>query len=162
MQTVLKEELGFTGFIVSDWYGVYEIPGTDYEAAVTAINAGVDLVMLPFDYKEFIYNVTRAVRRGDITEARINDAVTRILRAKFALGLFDGTQAAPPPLTIIGSQQHRTLAREAVSKSLVLLKNTERVLPLSPTTQTIRVAGSAAAACSGREGRRARTGARVR
>lgn len=144
MQTVLKDELGFTGFIVSDWYGVYEIPGTDYEAAVTAINAGVDLVMLPFDYKEFVYNVTRAVRRGDIKEARINDAVTRILRAKFALGLFDETGVAPPDLTIIGAPEHRALAREAVSKSLVLLKNTGQVLPLSKTTQTIRVAGSAA------------------
>lgn len=139
---VLKGEMGFKGFLVSDWYGVYEIPGTDYSAAVAAINAGIDMVMLPFDYKTFVTNVTRAVRRGDITEARIDDAVLRILNAKFASGLFDDTTSKPTDT--FGAPEHRQLARTAVSESLVLLKNKQRTLPLTEHLRHIRVAGSAA------------------
>lgn len=139
---VLKGELGFTGFVVSDWYGVYEIPGGNYEAAITAINAGIDVVMLPFEYKEFITNVSRAVKLGRIDEARIDDAVRRILTAKFELGLFD----MPPntELPTVGSNEDRVLAREAVAKSLVLLKDDANVLPIQTDVTHIRVAGSAA------------------
>jgi beta-glucosidase len=143
IQTVLKEELGFQGFVVSDWYGVYEIPGSDYAAAVTAINAGVDMVMLPFDYEAFIKNVRRAVNNGEISEARIDDAVARILTAKFQLGLFD-TRTGVDATTELGSPAHRALAREAAAKSLVLLKNDNGLLPLKTNIRTIRVAGSAA------------------
>lgn len=142
IQTVLKEEVGFKGFVVSDWYGVYEIPGGNYTAAVTAINAGVDMVMLPFDYKGFVSDVRRAVRNGDIPEERINDAVKRILTAKFKLGLFDTSLAVDP--TELGSSAHRALAREAVAQSLVLLKNNSKLLPISQSVGTIRVAGNAA------------------
>ena len=138
---VLKNELGFKGFTVSDWYGVYEIPGGEYAATVKAINAGIDMVMLPFDYKTFIKNVEKAVKRGDIDEARINDAVTRILTTKFELGLFDTT---PQNQTALGSDANRLVARQAVSESLVLLKDDSNLLPLSPSPKTIRVAGSAA------------------
>ena len=140
---VLKGELGFTGFVVSDWYGVYEIPGGNYSAAVTAINAGVDMVMLPFEYKEFIGNVAQAVHAGDIREERIDDAVRRIFRAKFALGLFDSPQSNGHDNNF-GSQEHRLLAREAVAKSLVLLKNENQALPINEDIDLIRVAGSAA------------------
>lgn len=142
VQTVLKDELGFKGFTVSDWYGVYEIPGGNYAATVTGINSGIDMVMLPFNYKEFIRNVRRAVANGDIPEARINDAVSRILTAKFKLGIFDTvakTQSIEP-----GSAVHRDLAREAVAKSLVLLKDGRNLLPISRNVSMIRVAGSAA------------------
>ncbi|MCR4306536.1 MAG: glycoside hydrolase family 3 C-terminal domain-containing protein, partial [Candidatus Yonathbacteria bacterium] len=139
---VLKEELGFKGFVVSDWYGVYEIPGGEYAAAVTAINAGIDMVMLPYDYKTFIKNVERAVRKGDISEERIDDAVARILRAKFSVGLFEKT--SENSLEMIGSDEHRALAREAVSRSLVLLKNEDQTLPLSSDVKRIFVAGSVA------------------
>lgn len=139
---VLKGELGFNGFVVSDWYGVYEIPGGDYRAAVIAINAGVDMVMLPFDYKIFIQNVRRAVKRGEISKERIDDAVRRILTAKFSLGLFDKSDKVPD-ISVIGSKEHRVLARKAVAESLVLLKNKNNVLPIKKNT-TIRVAGSAA------------------
>ncbi len=143
--TELKDKLGFTGFTVSDWYGVYEIPGGDYAAAVTAINAGIDMVMLPFAYKEFIDNVTDAVENGEIDESRIDDAVGRILRAKFALGLFDTTISNPDDtLSSIGSEQHRALAREAVAKSQVLLKNSNNLLPITTKNTRIYVAGSAA------------------
>ena len=138
---VLKNELGFKGFTVSDWYGVYEIPGGEYVATVKAINAGIDMVMLPFDYKTFIKNVEKAVKRGDIDEARINDAVTRILTTKFELGLFDTT---PQNQTTLGSDANRLVARQAVSESLVLLKDDSNLLPLSQSPKTIRVAGSAA------------------
>ena len=139
---VLKDDLGFKGFVVSDWYGVYEISGGPYANAVTAINAGVDMVMLPYDYKAFIPNVEKAVRTGEISEERIDDAVRRILRAKFTAGLFDTIPGGD--LGIIGSAEHRALAREAVSKSLVVSKNTNRALPLSNNVKKIVVAGSAA------------------
>ncbi|MFZ2555823.1 MAG: glycoside hydrolase family 3 protein [Minisyncoccia bacterium] len=137
---VLKEELGFQGFVVSDWYGVYEISPSAYDSSVAAINAGVDMVMLPFDYEMFVGDVRSAVRRGDISEERIDDAVRRILRTKFALGLFD--ERAPIDMSVIGSEPHRALARKAVTQSLVLLKN-DGILPLS-SPQKIRIAGSAA------------------
>lgn len=139
---VLKKELGFKGFVVSDWYGVGEIPGGEYVAVVTAINAGIDMVMLPFDYKTFIKNVKEAVRKGDISEERVDDAVRRILRAKFTVGLFEKT--AIPSLEVIGGKEHRALAREAVSKSLILLKNENQTLPIASQVKRILVAGSAA------------------
>jgi beta-glucosidase len=140
---VLKGELGFAGFTVSDWYGVYEVTDNDYDSAVIAINAGIDMVMLPYDYKPFIQNVTRAVKKGEISESRIDDAVRRILRAKFKLGLFD-TEEVKGAYDVIGSEAHRALAREAVAKSLVLLKNTTNVLPIKKSVTHIRVAGSSA------------------
>lgn len=141
---VLKNELGFRGFVVSDWYGVYDISWNKYDATVSAVNAGIDMVMLPFDYKIFVSDVRNAVAKGDIPQARIDDAARRILRAKFALGLFDQQAATAPSLASIGSAEHRALAREAVRRSLVLLKNRNAVLPLSSDARRIRVAGSAA------------------
>lgn len=139
---VLKGELGFQGFVVSDWYGVYEIPGGNYQATVTAINAGVDMVMLPFEYKNFVKNVRLAVQRGDISKERIDDAVRRILTAKFTLGLFDDTRKILD-ISVLGSEDNKMLAREAVAESLVLLKNKNNVLPIKKNS-TIRVSGSAA------------------
>ncbi len=141
---VLKKELAFQGFVVSDWYGVYEIPGGNYKAAVTAINAGVDMVMLPFDYKTFIANVRYAVSHGEIAESRIDDAVRRIICIKFELGLFDADTQQSAPLEVIGSAPHRAIARKAVSESLVLLKNNEQTLPIKPGVRHIVVAGSSA------------------
>ena len=141
---VLKGELGFNGLVVSDWYGVYEIPGGDFLAAVKAINAGVDMVMLPFDYQTFIRNVTTAVRLRLIPESRIDDAVGRILRVKFATGLFDVPTDTPVDMSVIGSSEHRALARKAAARSLVLLQNKNAVLPITNAVRHIRVAGSAA------------------
>ncbi len=138
---VLKGELGFEGVVVSDWYGVHEISHDSYLSSVTGINAGIDMVMLPFDYVEFTRDVRNAVARGDIAEARIDDAVRRILRVKFERGLFDGN--VPPPLSVVGSLAHRALAREAAARSTVVLKN-NGALPLTYDLRTIRVAGSAA------------------
>lgn len=141
---VLKGELGFTGFVVSDWYGVYEISGGEYRAVVTAINAGVDMVMLPYDYKSFTRYVTRALRRGEITQARLDDAVRRILSVKLGAGLLERPTVDGSDLPQVGSAEHRALAAEAVRKSAVLLKNDRGTLPLSKAASRILVAGSSA------------------
>jgi len=140
---VLKDELGFTGFVVSDWYGVHEGRKNRFMATIEAINAGIDMVMLPYDYQNFVRHLMWANRLGLVSDERIDDAVRRILRAKFALGLFDEPQK-PINTEIVGSPAHRALAREAVAKSAVLLKNEANVLPIQSVVKTIRVAGSAA------------------
>jgi beta-glucosidase len=141
---VLKNELGFNGFVVSDWYGVYEFSSDNYGSLVASVNAGMDMVMLPYDYKSFVAQMRSAVANGDIKEARIDDAVRRILRAKFAMGLFDEPPGSEPSIETVGSAAHRALARKAVQESLVLLKNTDNILPLPTNVEHIRVAGSAA------------------
>lgn len=140
---VLKGELGFQGFLVSDWEGINPISKDYYVAVVTAINAGVDMVMVPYDYLTFIETLKRAVERGDVPTQRIDDAVRRILTAKFLLGLFERPYAEPSLLPSVGSAEHRELAREAVRKSLVLMKN-HGVLPLGKDTPLIFVAGRGA------------------
>lgn len=140
---VLKEELGFKGFVVSDWYGVHEGRINKFWATVQAINAGVDMVMLPFDYKTFARHMLWANRLGLISDERIDDAVRRILYAKFATGLFNKKEIISP-LTDNLSKVHQNLAREAVSQSLVLLKNEDNILPLSSKIKHLRVAGGAA------------------
>ncbi len=127
---VLKEEWGFKGFLVSDWMAVSHLSDDEYVATVKGINAGLDMIMIPFDYKSFIATVTQAVEKGDITLSRIDDAVARILRAKFLLGLFEKPISDESHLKQFGSAEHRALAREAVQKSAVLLKHENNALPL--------------------------------
>ncbi len=140
---VLKGELGFSGFCVSDWMAIDQLD-QDYTAAVVkSINAGLDMIMVPFDYRRFIDTLTAAVERGDIPLARIDDAVGRILGVKAELGLFDhpyGDESLQPQ---VGSEAHRQVARQAVRQSLVLLKN-ERSLPLARDLPRLLVAGRAA------------------
>jgi beta-glucosidase len=143
---VLKGRLGFEGFVVGDWNAHEQIPGcTKYQCA-TAILAGVDMLMAPDSWRELYKNTLAQARSGEIPQARIDDAVRRILRVKTIAGMFK--RAAPKQrsdagdFTRLGSAAHRALAREAVRKSLVLLKN-DHVLPLSPRTK-ILVAGEAA------------------
>jgi beta-glucosidase len=139
---VLKGELGFRGFVVSDWMGIDQI-APDYEdCAVASINAGVDMVMVPEHFRRFIDVMTRATSTGRIPMKRIDDAVRRILRSKLSIGLFDPDQDLPD-LGVVGSAGHRALASEAVRRSAVLLKN-ERGLPLHGRGQSIAVAGEAA------------------
>jgi beta-glucosidase len=136
---VLKDEFGFSGFVVSDWYGIYEGNGNRFLATVRSINAGIDMVMLPFDYKTFERHMVIANRLGLISTERIDDAVRRIVRVKLALGLFDPVATVPATLG-----DHRTLAQTAVAQSLVLLKNDAATLPIRSDVRHIRVAGSAA------------------
>ncbi len=139
---VLKQELGFGGFVVSDWMGIDQIDSSYETSVVTAINAGVDMVMVPENYRRFIEVMIGATSTGLIPMHRIDDAVSRILAAKSSVGLF-GPQPEPPPLATIGSPEHRALAAEAVRRSAVLLKN-DRALPIPSGIATIDVAGQAA------------------
>ena len=102
------------------------------------------MVMTPFEYKDFISNIQKALESGDISKERLDDAARRILTVKFEAGLFDRPEATQEGLSIIGSNQHLALAREAVRKSQVLLKNTAGTLPLSKSTAKMIVAGRAA------------------
>lgn len=140
--TVLKGELGFSGIVVSDWAGVDQI-SSDYPTAVrTAINAGIDMVMVPSNYRTFISTLRNEVNAGRVPMSRIDDAVLRILTKKFQLGLFTKYQTDRSYTSQVGSAAHRTVARQAVRESLVLLKN-NGVLPLSKTsTYKIVVGGS--------------------
>jgi beta-glucosidase len=141
---VLKGELGFRGFIISDWAAIDQLPG-DYNSDVrTSINAGVDMVMVPNNYKTFISALRAEVQAGNISLARIDDAVSRILTKKFELGLFERPFADRSEIGLIGSQAHRDLARQAVRESLVLLKNANNLLPLAPSVSRVLVAGRAA------------------
>jgi beta-glucosidase len=129
---VLKKRLGFDGLVVSDWNGVEQVPGCTRFHCPQAINAGIDLVMVPDDWKAFIPATVDDVRAGRIPMSRIDDAVSRIIRVKLKSGLFDASPATGPhpEADVVHSAAVRELAREAVRKSLVLLKNDGGVLPL--------------------------------
>jgi beta-glucosidase len=141
---ILKQELGFQGFLISDYNAIDQID-RDYKKAIEiSINAGMDMAMVPDRYKLFIDNLKQLVREGRIPMARIDDAVTRILRVKFAMGLLDPKRSPLADRSLaktFGSAEHRQVAREAVRQSLVLLKNRNQVLPLSKTAARIHVAG---------------------
>ena len=141
---VLKDELGFAGFLVSDWLAIDQIDPDYYTCVVQSINAGLDMIMVPYRYKLFIEMLTKAVKVGDVDETRIDDAVRRILYAKEALGLFETPLPDDSLLSHVGCDAHRQLAREAVQKSAVLLKNEGAILPLAKDVPSLFVAGQAA------------------
>jgi len=140
---LLKNELGFKGFLVSDWGAIDQIRGDYYQDIVTSINAGMDMVMLPTDYDLFIDKISVAIDKGDIRQERIDDAVTRILRAKISIGLFDDAVDSSELVNNIGSIKHREVARQAVRESLVLLKNEKEALPIR-NQKRILIVGRAA------------------
>ncbi len=144
LTTVLKNEMNFDGFIISDWKGVDQI-AEDYRTAVKrSVNAGMDMVMVPDRYIYFISILKDLVQTGEVSMERIDDAVRRILKQKFLLRLFEEPYADNSLLTSVGSAAHRTIARQAVRESLVLLSAKNDVLPLNKTDQKILVAGSIA------------------
>lgn len=144
---VLKQQMGFDGFVISDWNGHAYVTGCTTSRCPKAINAGIDMMMVPYDWKFFIENTIAQVQSGDIPIARINDAVTRILRVKKRAGLFvkgaPSTRALANNTSLLGSAEHRALARQAVRKSLVLLKNKNALLPLNRNLNVL-VAGDGA------------------
>lgn len=140
---ILKKELGFTGFVVSDWAGMDQINPDYYTAMVTGINSGVDMNMVPYEAGKFMAVVEKAVAAKDISMDRIDDAVRRILRVKFEMGLFEAPLANRALASTIRSADHLALAREAVAKSQVVLKNLG-VLPLKKNAAKMYVAGNAA------------------
>lgn len=127
---VLKGELGFSGIVISDWLGIAQLHPDPYRCVVAAITAGIDMVMVPFDYETFIADVVSAVQVGDLDGARLDDAVRRILAVKHHMGLFDPEGETGPGLEVVGSAAHRALAGEAVARSAVLLKDNRVALPL--------------------------------
>lgn len=142
LNQVLKGEWGFKGFLVSDWMAIDQLNENFYEAVVASINAGLDMVMVPYDYKRFITIMLSAVEKEDISLERIDDAVSRILRVKFLLGMFEQAITNVSFLNTVHSKEHRALAGEAVQKSLVLLKN-EDALPIHKSSK-IALAGQGA------------------
>ncbi len=143
---VLKGDLGFEGFVISDWRAIHQIPGDYATQVATSVNAGVDMFMEPFSgdtvgYPQFIQTLTQLVNDGVVPMARINDAVSRILTAKFELGLFEHPMTNRTHLEDVGSAAHRRVARQAVAESQVLLRNQHRTLPLS-SHDKIYVSGS--------------------
>ena len=152
---LLKGELGFKGFVVSDWAAIDQLPG-DYKSDIEkSVNAGIDMVMIPNGpaiqdeenvntYYDFITKLKELVDEGKISISRIDDAVYRILRAKFNLDIFNKTKTDQELLSKIGSQEHRDVARECVQQSLVLLKNDNKILPISKKTNHIHVTGNGA------------------
>lgn len=141
---ILKDELGFEGFLISDYRAIDQLPG-DYRSDITqSINAGMDMVMVPDRYVEFFETTKSLVEEGAISMERIDDAVRRILRVKFAAGLFDDDWSPTADRALeqsFGSDEHRAVARQAVRESIVLLKNEGGVLPLIKGPARIHVAG---------------------
>ncbi|KAL8210511.1 hypothetical protein R6Q57_004948 [Mikania cordata] len=146
----LKNTLKFRGFVISDFQGIDRITHPEHAnytySIIAGMNAGIDLFMVGFNYKDFITQLTYLVKNKFIPMRRVNDAVKRILRVKFSMGLFENPLADYSMAKYLGCQEHRDLAREAVRKTLVLLKNgksfKEPLLPLSKKASKILVAGS--------------------
>jgi len=142
---VLKRQLDFDGFVVGDWNGHGQVPGCDNTSCPQAVDAGIDMFMVPQDWKALYENTLAQARDGRISMDRIDDAVRRILRVKIRAGLFD--QGKPSTRLknkqMIGRDEHKQLARKAVRHSLVLLKNNDGVLPLEPGA-TVLVVGAGA------------------
>ncbi|GLX81134.1 glycoside hydrolase family 3 protein [Thalassotalea eurytherma] len=145
---VLKDKMGFDGFVVGDWNGHGQVKDCTNESCPQAVNAGLDMYMVPTDaWKPLYENTIAQVNSGVISQSRIDDAVRRILRVKFRAGLFDKPSPANRQYSgkteLIGAKAHRDVARQAVRESLVLLKNKGNVLPIKPN-QNILVAGNGA------------------
>lgn len=147
MTEVLKNQMGFDGFVIGDWNGHGQVPGCRNDSCPQAINAGLDMFMAPQDWKALYYNTLGQAKSGEIPLERINDAVTRILRVKVRYGLMKlGVPSARKHAgyaKLVGAKEHRAIARQAVRESLVLLKNKNKILPLSKDAN-ILVAGSGA------------------
>lgn len=147
---ILKDKLGFKGFVISDWEGIDRLTtpqGSNYRYCVSAsINAGIDMIMVPHRYDMFLEDLICLVESGDIPMSRIDDAVERILRVKFVAGLFEKPFSDRSLLSTVGCKEHRKLAREAVRKSLVLLKNgkdhKKAFLPLDRNAKRVLVTGT--------------------
>jgi beta-glucosidase len=127
---VLKGQIGFDGFVISDYNGIDHIGGSFHDNVVAGVNAGIDMFMQPTNFRDFITTLVAAVNADEVPVSRIDDAVSRILTKKFELGLFEHPFTDRTDIRRIGSPQHRAVARRAVAESQVLLKNEDRALPL--------------------------------
>lgn len=133
---VLKGRMGFQGFVIGDYNAHAQLPGCTKEHCPDALNAGLDMYMAPLAWRDLYASLIADVKAGRISMARLDDAVTRILRVKFALGMFDADRPLEGHFEHLASAEHRALAREAVRKSLVLLKN-DGVLPIRANAKVV-------------------------
>lgn len=140
---VLKERMGFKGLVVGDWNGHGQVAGCTNTDCPAAINAGLDLFMAPDSWKGLFDTTLAAARDGRISQDRLDDAVRRNLRVKFKLGLMGDQPVVRGDIAAVGAKAHLDLAREAVAKSLVLLKNNGSILPVRPGAKVL-IAGSGA------------------
>ena len=143
---VLRGQLGFDGFVVSDWNGIGQVAGCEDDRCAKAINAGIDMIMVPEDWESMLHTTVAQVKAGEIPLARIDEAVSRILKVKYEMGLMSRGRPSGVALQYegaVGAPEHRAVAREAVRRSLVLLKNTNGLLPLKPAG-TYAVVGAGA------------------
>jgi beta-glucosidase len=148
LNQVLKQKMGFDGFVVGDWNGHGQVKGCTNESCPAAINAGLDVFMAPtHTWKPLFYNTIKQVKDGTIAMSRIDDAVTRILRVKYRAGLFSKPSPANRKFSgkveYIGHEKHRDIAKQAVKESLVLLKNNNNILPLSPKLNVLMIGDGA-------------------
>jgi len=142
---VLKGEMGFEGFLISDYNAIDALPGSYRDQIKASTNAGMDMFMVPSRWKELFGHLKDLAEKGEVPMSRIDDAVLRILRVKYAMGLMEPGRSPLADRALqksFGSAEHRAVARRAVRQSLVLLKNDEKALPLSKTAKRIHVAGS--------------------
>lgn len=147
LKDILKGRMGFNGFVVGDWNSHHQVEGCTVESCAAGFNAGVDMFMVPEDWEALYKNTLAQVESGEISQERLDDAVRRILRVKMMAGLFEAgpvdKRANSAKASLVGSPEHREVAREAVRKSLVLLKNDDRLLPISGNANVL-VAGASA------------------
>jgi len=140
---ILKNELGFTGFIVTDWQDIENIAKRDKiaknnkEALMLSINAGIDMSMIPYNYQEFCNDLVALVKEGSVTQARIDDAVRRILRVKYELDLFNTPVTTLDQYPKFGSAEFGKAAYNTAAESITLLKNSQNILPLSPASKVL-------------------------
>lgn len=147
LSDVLVDQMGLDGFVVGDWNGHGQVAGCTNESCAAAFNNGLDMFMAPDSWKPLYKNTLQQVRSGEISMPRLDQAVSRILRVKFRAGLFDAglpsSRKYSGKYELLASEEHREIARTAVRKSLVMLKNNDQLLPLSPSLN-ILVAGDGA------------------
>ena len=148
---ILKKDMQFDGFVVGDWNGHGQVEGCSNAKCAKSFNAGVDMFMVPENWKDLLRNTIRQVKSGEISETRLDDAVRNILKVKSRLGLFNGRVLHEFKENYLGDPKHMALARQAVRESLVLLKNNNQLLPLDPS-QHIGIIGDAAKKISSQTG----------
>ncbi|GAC21606.1 glycoside hydrolase family 3 protein [Paraglaciecola arctica] len=147
LNDILVERLGFDGVVVGDWNGHGQVAGCSNVSCPQAFNAGLDMFMAPDSWKELYKNTLKQVKSGEISLARLDEAVSRILRVKLRAGLFDAGLPSKRPFAskfeLLSSSEHKAVAREAVRKSLVLLKNNNQLLPLQANSKVLVAGGGA-------------------
>lgn len=142
LENVLRDQMGFNGLVVGDWNGHGQVPGCTKSDCPQSLNAGVDIFMVPDEWKELYINTLNSAKEGEIDISRLDEAVRRVLTVKFRLGLLSGRMPHNYKYNFIGNKEHKEVARQAVRESIVLLKNNNQTLPIK-SNKHILVIGAA-------------------